>query len=218
MVAITASLQGEAVVWAAILFSDHARELGDAGLFLDVLRARFEDPSWVQHAEIEVLGLRQRGRPIREYVREFHRAAGRLCAWPEHLLVYHFRHGLDKDLQQACVVQGMLCRLQDWFRVESELDAGLQEFWWSTDDQPTPRQTGERLKEASQQPPTSVPPVKPTFGCFRCNEPGHRVAPGPGTAKYPGDPGETGSDTKENPGSFEGGSSGRRRNSPKGPD
>lgn len=43
----------------ADLYGDHARELADAGLFLKALRARFEDVSWVQRAEAEVLALQQ---------------------------------------------------------------------------------------------------------------------------------------------------------------
>ncbi|KAK9395764.1 hypothetical protein NXF25_019125 [Crotalus adamanteus] len=176
MVAITASLQGEAAAWAADLFSDHARELGDVGLFLETLRAQFEDPSRVQQAEAEDLGLHQKGQPVREYVREFQRVAGRLCTWPECLLVYHFRWGLDKDLRQACVVRGVPSRLQDWFCVVSELDTGLQEFRGATSDQSLPRWTGPWSTEVSGQPTTFAPSVKPTFRCFRCNRPGHRVA------------------------------------------
>lgn len=102
--------------------------MADVGLFLDALRARFEDPSQVQRAEVEVLGLKQRGRPVREYVREFQRAAGQLRSWPECLLVHHFQAGLDKDLRQVCVVRGTPGRLHEWFRVVTELDAGLQKF------------------------------------------------------------------------------------------
>ncbi|KAK9395754.1 RTL1: Retrotransposon-like 1 [Crotalus adamanteus] len=176
VVAITASLQGKAAAWAADLFSDHARELGDIGLFLEALRAQFEDPSRVQQAEAEVLGLRQKGLPVREYVREFQRVAGQLRTWPEHLLVYHFRRGLDKDLRQACVVRGVPSRLQDWFRVVSELDTGLQEFRGSMSDQSLPRRTGPWPTEVSGQPTMFAPSVRPTFRCFRCNRPGHRVA------------------------------------------
>ncbi|XP_039189868.1 uncharacterized protein LOC120303953 [Crotalus tigris] len=130
---------------------------------------------------MEVLGLRQRGRPIREYVREFQRVAGRLRAWPERLLVYHFCNGLDKDLRQACIVRGVPCRFQDWFRVVTELHAGLQEFRLVAADSSIPRQVGDQSKEPGRQPPTlsppvSAPPNKGTFRCFRCNRPGRRVA------------------------------------------
>ncbi|KAK9395714.1 hypothetical protein NXF25_019075 [Crotalus adamanteus] len=145
------------------------------GLFLEALQARFEDPSRVQRAEAEILGLRQKGRPVREYVREFQQVAGRLRTWPERLLVHNFHWGLDKDLRQACVMRGVPPRLQDWFRVVSELDAGLQEFQVSSSDQSFLRRTGPRPTEVSGQPKTSTPSVRSTFRCFRCNRPGHCV-------------------------------------------
>lgn len=69
VVGITAGLQGEAAAWAADLYSDHAPELGDAGLFLEALHARFEDTARLQRAEAEILSLKQRGRPAADYVR-----------------------------------------------------------------------------------------------------------------------------------------------------
>lgn len=111
VVAVTARLQGEAASWAADLYSDHTRELGDSGLFLEALRTRFEDVSQVQRAEAEVVGLRQCGRPIVDYVREFHQVASKLRSWPECLLVHHFRAGLDGPLRRACIVRGIPNRL-----------------------------------------------------------------------------------------------------------
>lgn len=103
VVAIMAGLQGEAVEWAADLYSDHARELADAGLFLEALRSRFEDVFRVQQTEAEILVLKQRGRSPAEYIRDFRRPIGRLQSWPECLLVHQFRAGLCRDLRQACV-------------------------------------------------------------------------------------------------------------------
>lgn len=40
-----AGLQGEAMEWVADLYSDHARELADASLFLEALQTHFEDVS-----------------------------------------------------------------------------------------------------------------------------------------------------------------------------
>ncbi|KAK9395784.1 RTL1: Retrotransposon-like 1 [Crotalus adamanteus] len=176
VVAVTAGLQGEAAAWAADLYSDHAQELADVGLFLDALKTRFEDPSQVQRAEAELLGLRQRGRPVREYIREFQRVAGRLHSWPQRLLVHHFRAGLDSELCRACVVRGIPGCLPEWFKVVMELHAGLREFHQTPDEQPQPRQDVERLKEASRQTPMSSPRPRAVFRCFRCNRPGHRVA------------------------------------------
>ncbi|KAK9395616.1 RTL1: Retrotransposon-like 1 [Crotalus adamanteus] len=202
VVAVTASLQGEAAAWAADLYSDHARELADVGLFLDALKTRFEDPFWVQRAEAELLGLRQRGRPVREYIREFQRVAGRLRSWPECLLVHHFQAGLDSELRRACVVRGIPSRLPEWFKVVMELDAGLQEFHQTPDEQPQPRRDVERPKEASRQTPMSSPRPRAVFQCFRCNQPGHRVAecPVPAIPNIPtatGKPGATPRKTME---------------------
>ncbi|KAK9395586.1 hypothetical protein NXF25_018947 [Crotalus adamanteus] len=128
VVAVTAGLQGEAAEWAADLYSDHARELADAGLFLEALRSWFEDVSRIQRAEAEILVLKQQGWSAAEYIREFWWVAGRLHFWPECLLVHQFQADLDQDLHQACVFHGVPSRLQDWFRVVVDLDAGLQEF------------------------------------------------------------------------------------------
>ncbi|KAK9395587.1 hypothetical protein NXF25_018948 [Crotalus adamanteus] len=170
---VTASLQGEAAAWASDLYSDHAQELTDVGLFLDALKTQFEDPSWVQRAEAELLGLRQRGRPVREYIREFQRVAGRLRSWPHRLLVHHFWAGLDSDLRCACVVRGIPGHLPEWFKVVMELDAGLREFHQTPDEQPQPRRDMERLKDASRQTPMPSPRPRVVFRCFRCNRPGH---------------------------------------------
>lgn len=129
VVVVTAGLQGEATAWATDLYSDHARELADAGLFLEALHSRFEDASRLQQAEAEVLSLKQRGRPAADYVQDFRQLASRLCSsWPECLLVHHFQAGLDRELHQACVFRGVPNRLREWFRVAVDLDTGLREF------------------------------------------------------------------------------------------
>lgn len=66
--AVIALLESEATEWVADLHSDHARELADAGLFLEALRSRFKDVSWVQCTEGELLALKQRGWPAADYV------------------------------------------------------------------------------------------------------------------------------------------------------
>lgn len=127
VVAVIASLQGEAVAWAADLYSKHARELADVSLFLEALWLQFEDVAHTHWAEAEVLGLRQQGRPALEYVSLFRRVARKLQSWPERLLVHHFWAGLDGALRRACVVHGVSHRLLEWFWVAVELDIGLQE-------------------------------------------------------------------------------------------
>ncbi|KAK9401553.1 hypothetical protein NXF25_012267 [Crotalus adamanteus] len=177
VVAVTANLQGEAAAWAANLFTDHARELADIGSFLDALRACFEDPTRVQRAEAEIIGLKQAGRPIREFIREFQRVAGRLRTWPERLLVHHFRNGLDKELRQACIIRGVPCRLHDWFKVVTELYNGLQECRSGTGSSVTFWQASSKPKDVGDQFPGSVPSIaRGIFRCFRCNRPGHWAA------------------------------------------
>ncbi|KAK9401814.1 hypothetical protein NXF25_010170 [Crotalus adamanteus] len=178
----TAALRGEAAAWAADLYSDHARELGSAGLFLDALHGRFEDPTRAQRAEAELLALQQGKRPAIEYVRDFRRLAGRLhSSWPERLLVHHFRAGLDHDLRQACVYRGVPNRLRDWFKVVVELETGLKEVHRGGGDILRPRRLGDRPREGSQDQPRATPKSSGTSGeavfrCFRCNQPGHRAA------------------------------------------
>ncbi|XP_039178262.1 uncharacterized protein LOC120298525 [Crotalus tigris] len=180
--AITAALRGEAAAWAADLYSDHARELGSAGLFLDALHGRFEDPTRAQRAEADLLALQQGNRPAIEYVREFRKLAGRLqSSWPERMLVHQFRAGLDQDLRQACVYRGVPNRLRDWFRVGVELETGLKAVYRGIGDAPRPRRTGERPRKGSQdQQGTTPKPLGASggggFRCFRCDQPGHRAA------------------------------------------
>ncbi|KAM3835807.1 uncharacterized protein M6D78_010313 [Vipera latastei] len=181
VVAVTACLQGEAAAWAADLYGDHARELGDLGLFLEALRARFEDISRVLRAEAEVLDLRQQGRPAVRYVGEFRKVAGRLRSWPERLLVHHFKAGLDSALRRACVVRGVPARLQDWFRVAIELDIGLQDTRGRSEGVTGGRRPAEKVK-VEERPglpvakANPVPPPRPGIRCFRCDQPGHRAA------------------------------------------
>ncbi|KAK9408148.1 RTL1: Retrotransposon-like 1 [Crotalus adamanteus] len=191
-----ASLQGEAAAWAADLYSDQARELADIGLFLDALKTRFEDPTRLQQAEAQLLGLRQRGRPVHDYIREFQKVAGRLRSWPDRLLIHHIRAGLDTDIRRACVVRGIVGRLSDWFKAAVELDVGLRDCPGAHEEWPQSRRNQDQPGgSANQVPPSTVRP-KPVFRCFHCNRPGHRAAecvvPEPtGTPMAVGRPGAT---------------------------
>lgn len=71
VMAVTAVLTREVADWVASLHSDHAQELVNVGLFLEALRERFEDESRAQLAEGELVALKQRGRPAKDYVWEF---------------------------------------------------------------------------------------------------------------------------------------------------
>lgn len=64
--------------WVANLYGDHAMELGDVGLFLSALQERFKDNTRVQQAEGDMLKVKQRGRPVSEYIREFRWLVGKV--------------------------------------------------------------------------------------------------------------------------------------------
>ncbi|KAK9397281.1 hypothetical protein NXF25_020642 [Crotalus adamanteus] len=174
VVAVTASLQGEAAAWAADLYSDQARELADVGLFLDALKTRFEDPTRQLRAKAQLVGLQQKGRPVQEYIREFQKVAGRLRSWPDSLLIHHFRTGLDTTIRQACIVRGVVGRLADWYRAVVELDVGLRDHPGRWEDRPC-RSQDQPVGGTTQTLPGTVR-SRPTFRCFRCNWPGHRAA------------------------------------------
>ncbi|XP_039191766.1 UDP-GlcNAc:betaGal beta-1,3-N-acetylglucosaminyltransferase-like protein 1 isoform X1 [Crotalus tigris] len=176
VVAVTSSLQGEAAAWAADLYSDQARELADVGLFLDALRIRFEDPTRLQWAEAQLVGLRQRGRPAKDYIREFQKLAGRLRSWPDRLLVHHFCNGLDNEIRRACIVRGIGGRLSDWFKAAMELDIGLREHTSGRENRLPPRRGQDPPTGRMVQATPEATRPKTTFRCFRCNRPGHRAA------------------------------------------
>lgn len=56
---MAAVMEGEAAYWVADLYSDHAGELGDIGLFLSALQEKFEDNARMEQAEGELLAVRQ---------------------------------------------------------------------------------------------------------------------------------------------------------------
>lgn len=119
-------MEGEAFEWLANLYSDHAAELGDMGLFLSTLQKRFEANTRAQQAEGDLLKVKQRGRPISKYIKEFRWLIGKVRGWPERLVVYHLKAGLDWTLWQACICQRLAPRLVTWFQAVMELDV---EFW-----------------------------------------------------------------------------------------
>ncbi|KAK9411889.1 hypothetical protein NXF25_003064 [Crotalus adamanteus] len=136
---------------------------------------RFEDPTRLQRAEAQLVGLRQRGRPVQEYIREFQKVAGRLRSWPDCLLIHHFRAGLDTDIRRACVVRGVVGRLVDWVKAAVELDLGLRDHPGVREDRPQScRNQDQPGGSTNQTIPGTVRP-RSVFRCFRCNRPGHRA-------------------------------------------
>lgn len=91
---VAVDMEGEASEWVSDLYSDHAAELGDMGLFLSTLQKRFEDNTRAQQAEGDLLKVKQRGRPILKYIKEFRWLVGKVRGWPERLVVYHLKVGL----------------------------------------------------------------------------------------------------------------------------
>lgn len=101
--AITENFEGEAVEWMNQLHNKDAPELGNIDAFQQDLRARFKGESQAQEVEAEIREIKQKGHLAKEYVQEFRRIAGKLWHWPERLLVYFFKEGLDKELLYICV-------------------------------------------------------------------------------------------------------------------
>lgn len=81
--AVAANLEGEAAEWVTSLHDEDALELGNINVFLEELRARFEDESQAQQAEVSIHNLKQRGQLAKEYVWEFQKVAGSIRQWPE---------------------------------------------------------------------------------------------------------------------------------------
>lgn len=104
---IAANLEGEASEWLNSLHNEQAPELWNLNLFIWGLRTRFENEPIALQAEKDIHEVKQAGRPVKEYVREFRRVAGLIERWPERSLVHHFKNGLDNNLFQACIYQGI---------------------------------------------------------------------------------------------------------------
>ncbi|XP_039182443.1 vomeronasal type-2 receptor 26-like [Crotalus tigris] len=157
VVAVSPGLQGEAVAWAADLYSDHTRELADAGLFLDVLHAHFEDSSWVQRAEAELLALRQRGHHATDYIRDFCRV---WHGWTNGVL----RYG-GKGVTEGSVSGWVLRPLHD----SGEKRAGYTdkkakaELTESREDVPFPEVYNDLAEVFSEQECNVLPPHRTTY-------------------------------------------------------
>ncbi|ETE60516.1 hypothetical protein L345_13742, partial [Ophiophagus hannah] len=107
-------------------YKEHSNDLEDVGVFLPALKDHFEDTTWVQRAESEILAVRQWGRPVAEYIREFWQLASKVSGWPETFLVHQFKAGLDKSISQACVYRGLAPHLVAWFQAATEPATELQ--------------------------------------------------------------------------------------------
>ncbi|KAG8130970.1 hypothetical protein E2320_017516 [Naja naja] len=107
VVAITSMLEGEAGEWTACLHRKRSSAWADVGEFLETPRHRFDDSSWVQQVEDDLLAVKQHGQMVREYVQDFRRAARRIPTCPECMLVHLFMEGLDRELGQACLYRGL---------------------------------------------------------------------------------------------------------------
>lgn len=69
VMAVTTVMEGEAAEWVAALYGDHSPELRNVGLFLSAVQERFKDNTQALQAGGELLRLKQRGRPVKEYIR-----------------------------------------------------------------------------------------------------------------------------------------------------
>lgn len=68
---VAANLEGEAAEWMTSLHDEDAPELGNVDLFLEELRAKFENESQALQAEVEICDLKQRGQLVKKFVQEF---------------------------------------------------------------------------------------------------------------------------------------------------
>ncbi|XP_060539607.1 uncharacterized protein LOC132708934 [Pantherophis guttatus] len=91
--------------------------------------------------------------------------------------------GLDRDLRQACVYQGLPPCLAKWFKAAIDLDRGLQEFRSQGEARMMyPRRTVDRIPPKRETPSTVPKPRgedsarRPGFRCFCCNQEGHCMA------------------------------------------
>lgn len=64
--AVAANLEGEAAEWVTSLHNEDAPEMTNINAFLDEFRARFEDKSKAQKAEMEIPELKQGNRMVEE--------------------------------------------------------------------------------------------------------------------------------------------------------
>lgn len=94
---VEANLEGDVAEWVTNLHDEGAPELLDANLFMEQLRARFEDESQALQVVKATHHLKQKGHLAKEYVWAFQRVAGRLGQWPERSLIHYFKEGLDHD-------------------------------------------------------------------------------------------------------------------------
>ncbi|KAG8148169.1 hypothetical protein E2320_022436 [Naja naja] len=121
----TAAEPGLGQPWSPDLEADDGRELGiypAAGHWLV-----FEDEAQAQEVESEIKTIKQRGRPSKEYVREFHRIDGKLRHWPKRLLVHFFKEGFDKELCHTCICWGVPDRIHDWYQMAVAMDLELHQ-------------------------------------------------------------------------------------------
>lgn len=96
-----------------------------------------EDEFQAVQAEKDIYHVKQRGRPAREYIREFQRVAGQIRQWPEQSLIHYFKAGLEHDLFQMCICRGNPDH--DWYRLATNLDIELTRYNKLATSGPRPR-------------------------------------------------------------------------------
>ncbi|XP_060542681.1 uncharacterized protein LOC132710478 [Pantherophis guttatus] len=192
--AISEGLEGEAKRWSASLYKYRAPQLQNADGFLQLWRARYEEEEEDPYVEDELRNLMQRGKPIREHIREFRRVIGTLPPLPERLLVYFFRTSLDKRISQVTAYRDIPNRLAEGFRVAIKVDRGLRASDTSKPPEGKERGRPDQGPLNRRETPTSQPSYRPTaprspLKCYRCGGSGHIAArcgtPRPGPAPPP---------------------------------
>ncbi|KAK9395687.1 sugar phosphate exchanger 3 [Crotalus adamanteus] len=95
---------------------------------MQALQDRFEDPTAAQHAKARICSLRQGKRPVAEYIQDFCSLVAHLRDWPEHMLVYQFQEGLNKELYHNCLPWGVHRNLRALYQLATNVELNLMVY------------------------------------------------------------------------------------------
>ena len=201
-------LKGQAAKWSLPLWENNDPLLNNYQGFMQLLRQHFDDPAREATATREILRLKQAGRRVVSYIADFKVLAADL-QWNEFALKALFKEGLDKQIKDELVRQGMPQTLDALYQFCVVVDSRLQEI------RQDPASRGKALQssvpaispcpaplmlpggeEPMQIGATATRRVLPAvekqrrrekFLCFYCGAPGHMVrnCPSRGQAAQP---------------------------------
>ncbi|KAM6202696.1 retrotransposon-like protein 1 [Rhynchocyon petersi] len=91
-------LSGLALEWANVLLQTNSPLLRDFSSFLGAMSNVFEYRQALRMAEDAMLSIRQRNRPVADYITEF-RSLVPILGWPDEVLQAHLCQGLDEEIR-----------------------------------------------------------------------------------------------------------------------